>query len=203
MKLNPDNDVYTGDLSILNIRKQAWINADTRTKIYKKLTPVVLLIGLLCIIIVGLKFGNGDTMAERLPLHISIWITALVAYLVARQGKVIAARPFSGFHSARFEADDDTLYYVYQQGMSLRTYYIKDDDIQRIYRDDEAGVLLIEGNATINIQRRKSETEEHVSSFYALVPFDKYDLDDLLKPYLKKVKKADGKLKERYMNEES
>ena len=59
-------------------------------------------------------------------------------------------------------------------------------------------MLLIEGDAAINIQTRKGETEENVSEFYALVPFDKYDLDDLLAPYKKKVKKADGELRERF-----
>lgn len=201
MKLNPENDVYAGDLSILNIRKQAWTSADTRTEKYKILTPAVLVIGLICIIIVAVKHGGGETMMERLPVHLSIWITALVTYLVTRQGKKIAAQPFNGFHSARFEVDDDTIYYVYQQGMSLRTYYIHDDDIKGIYRDDEAGVLYIEGDAVINIQKRKGETEEKVDRFYALVPFDKYDLDDLLKPYSKKVRKANGKLKEKFMQE--
>ena len=32
----------------------------------------------------------------------------------------------------------------------------------------------------------------------ALVPFDKYELDDLLAPYKRKVVKADGKLRENF-----
>lgn len=102
---------------------------------------------------------------------------------------------------AHFEVDEDTVYYQYQKGMSLRTYYIKDNDIKKIHRDDEAGVLFIEGDATVNIQTRKAETEEKVSEFYALVPFDKYDLDDLLEPYKRKVVKANGKLREKYTTE--
>jgi hypothetical protein len=102
---------------------------------------------------------------------------------------------------AHFEVDDDTVYYQYQKGLSLRTYYIKDKDIKKIYRDDEAGVILIEGDATVNVQTRKSETEEKVSEFYALLSFDKYDLDDLLQPYKNKVKRVDGKLREKYSEE--
>lgn len=138
---------------------------------------------------------------SQLPLHISIWVTALVTILVARKGKRVSEQPFSGFHMARFEVDDDTVYYVYQKGMSLKTYYIHDKDIRKIYRDDKAGVLLIEGNATVNTQTRKNESEEKVDKFYALVPFDKYDLDDLLKPYKKKVKNADGQLRYQYTEE--
>ena len=106
--------------------------------------------------------------------------------------------PFNGFHNARFEVSDDTVYYVYQQGMKLKTYYIRDAQIKKIIRDDEAGVLCIEGKATLNTQTRDSETEENLDKFYALVPFDKYELDDLLAPYKKKVVKSDGKLRESF-----
>ena len=148
-----------------------------------------------------LQVRGGTTKLSQLPLHLSIWITALAGYLTARQGKKISEQPFSGFHMARFEADDDTVYYIYQKGMSLRTYYIHDKDIKKIYRDDEAGVILIEGDATINIQTRKNETQEKVSEFYALVPFDKYDLDDLLQPYGKKVKNSKISLRQKYIDE--
>lgn len=198
MKLNPDNDVYTGDLSILNIRKQAWSKGEKKADKYRKASYVVLAVGLICLIYASTRTLGGETMMSQLPLHLIIWTTALITFLVVRQGKKISEIPFNGYHSARFEVDDDTVYYVYQQGMSLRTYYIHDSDIRRIYRDDEAGVVVFEGDAAINIQKRNSETEEKVSEFYALIPFDKYDLDDLLQPYRKKVVSANGRLRERY-----
>lgn len=138
---------------------------------------------------------------SQLPLHITIWVTALVVILISRQGKKVSEQPFSGFHMARFEVDDDTVYYIFQKSMSLQTYYIKDKDIRKIYRDDEAGVLRIEGEATLNIQTRKNETQQKVTDFFALVPFDKYDLDDLLKPYKKKVVNVNGKLRSVYTEE--
>ena len=201
MKLNPDNDVYQGDLSTLNVRKQAWSNAEKSSIKYRNASWIVLAIGFCIIVYVMLQVRGGTTKLSQRPLHLSSWITALAGYLTARQGKKISEQPFSGFHMARFEADDDTVYYVYQKGMSLRTYFIHDKDIQKIYRDDEAGVILIEGDATINIQKRNEETQEKVSKFYALVPFDKYDLDDLLQPYKKHVRKCDGKLREKYSAE--
>ena len=60
---------------------------------------------------------------------------------------------------------------------------------------------MIEGNAVINTERRGGESEETVTEFYALVPFDKYDLDDLLQPYGKKVKNAKGSLRQKYIDE--
>ncbi len=198
MTLNPDNDIYQGDLATLNRNKQAWSSADDTSARFRIAAWAVVAIGFLCIIYVYTRVRGGTTTMSQLPLHISIWVTALLAIFVSKRGKKISERPFAGFHMAHFEADDDTVYYQYQKGMSLRTYYIKDKNIKKIYRDDSAGVLLIEGDAAINIQTRKGETEENVSEFYALVPFDKYDLDDLLAPYKKKVKKADGELRERF-----
>ncbi len=200
MKLNPSNDVYPGDLSILNIRKQQWAKGEEKSRIYTILSVVILIGGLICMIIVNNKFG-GTTMMSQLPLHITIWITALLAFLTSRKGKQLSQAPFFGYHDARFETDDDTLYYRYQQGMTLRTFIIKDSKIHKITRDDEWGVILIEGDGTVNIERRGGETEEQVQEFYCLVPFDKYDLDDLLQPYGKKVKSVKGSLRQKYIDE--
>lgn len=201
MTLNPNNDVYQGDLSTLNVRKQAWSRGDVTSQKYRYAAWVVLAIGFCVIIYVMLKVRGGTTALSQLPLHISIWVTAILALIVARQGKKVSEQPFAGFHMARFEVDDDTVYYVYQKGMSLKTYFIKDNAIRRIYRDDDAGVLLIEGDAVVNTQTRKEELQENVTEFYALVPFDKYDLDDLLQPYKKKVHNVNGQLREKYTAE--
>ena len=200
MKLNPNNDVYPGDLSILNIRKQQWAKGEERSKVYNIGAVVILVAGLICMILVNNRFG-GTTMKSQLPLHFTIWITALLAFLFSRKGKKISQAPFFGFHDARFETDDDTLYYRYQQGMTLRTFIIKDNNIHKITRDDEWGVILIEGDGIVNIERRGGETEEKVSEFYCLVPFDKYDLDDLLQPYGKKVKSSKVSLRQKYIDE--
>lgn len=200
MKLDPKNDVYPGDLSILNIRKQDWAKGEERSKIYTILSFVILIAGLITMILVSNK-NKGGTMMSQLPLHITIWTTALLAFLTARKGKQLSQAPFYGFHDARFETDDDTLYYRFQKGMTLRTYIIKDKDVKRITRDDDWGVICINGDAVVNIERRGGETEEKVDEFYALVPFDKYDLDDLLQPYGKKVKSANGTLRQKYIDE--
>ena len=201
MKLDPNNDVYQGDLATLNKYKQAWSSAEETSARYRIAAWVVVAVGFICIIYTYTKVRGGTTTLSQLPMHIAIWVTALLAIYVSKRGKKISEQPFAGFHMAHFEADDDTVYYQFQKGMSLRTYYIKDKDIKKIYRDDEAGVLLIKGDGVLNIQTRKNETEEKVSEFYALVPFDRFDLDDLLQPYKKKVKKADGTLREKYSEE--
>ena len=198
MRLDPNNDKYPGDLGLLNKRKHQWSKTEDRGVKYKYGSFAVLAAGFAAIVFVASKTPSG---ASQLPIHLTIWTVALLTYLVAHRGRVLSEAPFNGFHSARFEVSDDTVYYVYQQGLKLKTYYIRDANIKKIRRDDESGVLCIEGKATINIQSRNDETEESLDKFYALVPFDKYELDDLLAPYKRKVVKADGTLRQKYSEE--
>ena len=196
MKLDPNNDVYPGDLGILNARKHKWAKGTKKGYGFKIASYAILAAGLVVIISVALRTQGAES--SQLPVHLTIWTVAALTFIAARRGKRMSQDPFNGFHNARFEVSDDTVYYVYQQGMKLKTYYIRDAQIKKIIRDDEAGVLCIEGKATLNIQTRDSETEESLDKFYALVPFDKYELDDLLAPYKRKVVKADGKLRENF-----
>lgn len=201
MRLDPNNDMYPGDLNLLNKRKHQWSKGEEKGTKYRRGSFAILAVGFAAILYVASKTQGGSAGMDQLPIHLTIWTVALLTYLVAHRGRVVSEAPFDRFHSARFEVSDDTVYYVYQQGLKLKTYYIKDKDIKKIRRDDEAGVLCIEGEASINIQSRGSETEEKTNEFYALVPFDKYDLDDLLAPYKRKVARADGKLREKYSQE--
>ena len=194
MKLDPNNDVYPGDLGILNARKHMWAKGTKKGFKFKIASYAILAAGLVVIVSVALKTQSAES--SQLPVHLTIWTVAALTFIVARRGKRMSQEPFNGFHNARFEVSDDTVYYVYQQGMKLKTYFIRDSQIKKIRRDDEAGVLCIEGKATLNIQTRDSETKESLDKFYALVPFDKYELNDLLAPYKKKVVKSDGKLRE-------
>ena len=196
MKLDPNNDVYPGDLGILNARKHKWAKGTKKGYGFKIASYGILAAGLAVIISVALRTQGAES--SQLPVHLTIWTVAALTFIAARRGKRMSQDPFNGFHNARFEVSDDTVYYVYQQGMKLKTYYIRDAQIKKIIRDDEAGVLCIEGKANLNIQTRDSETKESLDKFYALVPFDKYELDDLLAPYKKKVVKSDGKLRESF-----
>ena len=188
--------MYPGDLGILNSRKHRWAKGTAKGSGFRIASYAILAAGLAVIVNVALRTQGAES--SQLPVHLTIWTVAILTYIVARRGKRLSQDPFNGFHNARFEVSDDTVYYVYQQGMKLKTYYIRDAQIKKIIRDDEAGVLCIEGKATLNIQSRNSETEESLDRFYALVPFDKYELDDLLAPYKRKVTRADGKLRESY-----
>ena len=100
MKLNPDNDIYQGDLTTLNANKQAWSRGETGSSRFRIASWIVLGIGFIFIVIAMLKTRGGETILSQLPLHLSIWATAIAAILVSRQGKRRSEKPFAGFHMA-------------------------------------------------------------------------------------------------------
>ena len=78
MKLNPDNDIYQGDLTTLNRYKQAWSSAEESSARYRTAAWVVVAVGFLCIIYVYTRVRGGTTTMSQLPLHLTIWATALL-----------------------------------------------------------------------------------------------------------------------------
>ena len=195
--IDKDNDKYFGDLPLFNKRRQAWSASHPQYRMYRILTFAVLFVGLAIMVYLALRIGDEGSMN---PLYVAILGTAAAAFLVAYAGKRIYEQPFNKFQSARFEATDTGLYYIYQKGMTLNTYLIKDKDIRRIVRDDQAAVILIEGPAELQVQSRKGTEHSRVDHLYALVPCDEFDLDDLLEPYGDLVSVEPGTLRERSLH---
>ena len=83
MKLNPDNDNYQGDLTTLNKNKQAWSTAEASAAKFRYASWAVVAIGFLAIVFTYTRVKGGTTTMSQLPLHLSIWITAILAILVA------------------------------------------------------------------------------------------------------------------------
>ena len=111
MRLDPNNDKYPGDLSLLNKRKHQWSKGEKKGTSYRIGSFAVLVAGFAAIMYVASKTQSG---ASQLPVHLTIWTVALITYLVAHRGRVLSEAPFNGYHSARFEVSDDTVYYIYQ-----------------------------------------------------------------------------------------
>ena len=64
MKLDPNNDVYPGDLSILNVKKQDWAKGEEHSKIYSILSFVILIAGLIAMIFVNSRYGGTTTLLQ-------------------------------------------------------------------------------------------------------------------------------------------
>ena len=144
-----NNDKYLGDLNLLNRRKNEWYAAHPKYKLYRLLTFLVFGLGCFGIYKAYLFTQGGSTAKEMLPLHASIWVTGLATILVNRLGKKVYEKPFGAIHSARIEAAPKGLYYIYQQGMMMITYYIKDKDLKEIIRDDEVNCLYFKGKGML------------------------------------------------------
>ena len=198
-----NNDKYLVDLGLLNKRKHAWNGMHPKFRMYRAL--VFLMFGLGCIGIYRAFIATQGATTTRgiLPLHLAIWGTGLITILAHYFGKKQYEKPFGGIHSARFEAAPKGIYYIYQQGMKLITYYIKDKDIREIIRDDEAHCLYIKGKGMLEVTMRKEKRQHSIHGIYALISFDEYDLDDLLEPYGELVKSAPGTLRSQFLSEGS
>lgn len=198
-----NNDRYLGDLNLLNKRKNEWYTMHPKFKMYRMITFIVFFIGCIGIYKAFMMTQGAQSTKEILPLHISIWITGIAVILVNRFGKKVYEKPFGSIHSARIEAAPKGLYYIYQQGMMMVTYYIKDKDLREIIRDDEANCLYFQGKGMLEVKTRKGTMQHSINGMYALVGFDEYDLDDLLEPYGELVKVAPGTLRKKYLEEGS
>lgn len=198
-----NNDKYLGDLNLLNKRKNEWYTMHPKFKMYRMITFIVFFIGCFGIYKAFMMTRDAKTTMEILPLHVSIWITGIAVILANRFGKKVYEKPFGSIHSARIEAAPKGLYYIYQQGMMMVTYYIKDKDLREIIRDDEANCLYFQGKGMLEVKTRKGVMQHSINGMYALVGFDEYDLDDLLEPYGELVKVAPGTLRKKYLEEGS
>lgn len=191
-----DNDRYLADMPLFQKRKVKWGETHPLFKKLRKLVWGSLAVGCVAVgITYFLTKDLPETNKNVLPLFIAIWVTMAFTYAFGRVGKQIYEQPFYGLHNCRFEASDYGLYYIYQQGMTLVTYYIKDKNIKEIIRDDECSAVCIRGHADTEVHGRKGIEEKPVEELYALISFDEYDLDDLLAPYGDLVKVAPGTLR--------
>lgn len=201
--IDQNNDKYLSDLGTLNRRKNEWYEKHPKHKMYKSFAFIALGIGCVVIWRMYLLTEDATTTKDMLPLHLAIWGTALVTFLVNRYGKKIYEKPFGSLHSARLEAAPKGIYYIYQQGMMLVTYFIKDKDLREIIRDDEANCLYFRGKGMLEVQTRNQSAQHSIDGIYALIGFDRYDLDDLLEPYGDIVTVAPGTLRRKYLEEGS
>lgn len=197
-----DNDRYLADMPLFQKRKVKWGELHPLFKKLRKLVWGSLGVG--CIAVALAYYFTKDlpdTRANSMPLFIAIWVTLMFVYAFTRVGKQHYEKPFYGLHNCRVEASDHGLYYIYQQNMTLVTYYIKDKNIEEIIRDDECGAIYIKGHADTETRDRKGIVEGTVEEQYILVSFDEYDLDDLLAPYGDMVKVEPGTLRMKYVRE--
>ena len=172
-----------------------WAEAHPTRRKQNSVVGVTLLIGL-GIILGMLYYTIKNTSVPQWYLHVSIWAAALIIFIAGRQRNSISNPPFKGLLNVRYEMSDEGIYYIYQEKLTVYTFFIADDDIEEIVYDDEFQVLHIVGKGKISAQTRKGVTEPTpVDDYYCLLPYDEFDIDDILNPYGEIVKRVHGDLR--------
>lgn len=197
---NENKDIYRADLLLLKKRTVAWTEAHAKWKTYQRGILLVCVLGLCAIFFTLTKVTGTTGMMNQLPLHISIWATAIAVYLAARFAYNTCKPPFKSFANARFEMSDEGIAYVYQRKMREYMYFIEDENIEEMIYDDEMHVLYIKGKARLDcLDRKRGKTTQELEEFYAILAFDEYDADDLLEPYSEIVRKEPGTLRAKFV----
>ena len=81
-------------------------------------------------------------------------------------------------------------------------YEIKDKNIKEWVVDEEAWCFYFGGKAEISRNTKEGfEKMAEVKGFYMLIPFDEFEVDDIIAPYGDLVTRADGTLRRRFISE--
>ncbi len=201
--MEQDNDVYHGDLLMLKKDTVDWTESHKAWKFYRTLLIIATVGGLALVLFVLYKMGaQRDMDSKQLPLHISIWVTFLAMYIVGSKSSKLCKPPFNSLHNVRIEMSDTGIYYVYQRKMKEYIYYIKDENIEEMIYDSERRAMYIKGKARIkHVSRSGDITSWDTDEMYMMMPFDRFDIDDMFEPYGDRVKFEPGTLREKFSKE--
>ena len=192
---NNERDIYYCQLPLVKMLCNRWAEAHPARKKQNAVVGATLIIGL-GIILSMLYYTIKHTSVPQWYLHVSIWVAALIVFVAGRQRNSICNPPFKGLLNVRYEMSDEGIYYIYQEKLTVYTFFIADDDIEEIIYDDEFQVLHIVGGGEVSAETRKGVTKPtSVTGYYCLLPYDEFDIDDILNPYGEIVKRVHGDLR--------
>lgn len=197
-----ENDIYYGDLMLLKKRVSEWSELHPKSRIIKflKLATVVICFGM----IFGAYFYDPVAASKSgLSLFtVTIAVAFIIMILVGRKINSTLQPPFRKLYNARFEASDEGIICYFQQQMAEYRYFIKDKNIKEWVVDKLAHCMYIEGNANFSMTTKEgSQNLGTVDAFYMLIPFDDFDLADLIEPYGDLVQIQEGTLRARFETE--
>ena len=196
-----DNDIYYGDLLLIKKRVNEWAESHPRGA-WNKYGKIVL--GVACLAaIIGAYYLDPNASTKRLS---TLTVTMLVAFTLciigARQLNVMTQPPFGKLFNIRFEASTKSIICFYQQGMTEYMYEIKDNNIREWVVDEKSWCFYFGGKGELSRNTKEGfERMGTVKGFYMLIPFDEFEVDDIIAPYGDLVTRANGTLRERFLKE--
>lgn len=196
--MDKETDIYYGDLMLLKRRINEWAASHPKNKVSQIAKYATVALGFAAMI--GAYYYDPAAAAEqRISLFTcTIFFAFLAMIFVSRKVTAILQPPFKKLYNVRIEASDDGIFCYYQQKMIEYSYFIKDKDIREWIIDSDTNSMYIKGKA--ELQRATKEGPERVGSvgeFYMLIPFDQFDLDDLIEPYGDLVQYQNGTMRNR------
>lgn len=195
---NNERDIYYCQLPMVKMLCNRWAEAHPTRRKQNSAVGVTLILGA-AIILGMLYYTIKHANAPQWYLHVSIWVAALIIFMAGRQRNLISNPPFKGLLNVRYEMSDEGIYYIYQEKLTVYTFFIADDDIEEMIYDDEFQVLHIIGKGEVSSETRKGVTEPtSVNDYYCLLPYDEFDIDDILNPYGDMIKRVHGDLRRDY-----
>lgn len=200
--MSKENDIYYGNLMLLKQRVNAWATSHPLHLISVVAKFGTAIIGFAAMFYVYYKDPVEAAKQSITPFTLTILIAFLAMIFVARKVNSILQPPFAKLYNARFEASDDGIYCFYQQKMAEFHYYIKDKNIKEWTIDRKTNCMYIKGKADLSkVTREGEENVGPIDALYMLIPFDEFDLDDLIAPYGDLVQFKDNTMREQYTSE--
>ncbi|MBQ0004856.1 MAG: hypothetical protein KBS68_03215 [Clostridiales bacterium] len=193
-----ENDIYYGDLMLLKRRVNEWAASHPKNKLFQ-LTKIGVLLAGFGAMILAYMVNPAAAQEQRVSLFTCTIFFAFVAMItVARKITSTLQPPFNKLYNVRFEASDEGILCYYQQKMVEYNYYIKDKNIKEWIIDSDVNCMYIRGKAELTKATKEGpERVGSVEAFYMLIPFDQFDLDDLVEPYGNLVQYQNGTMRDR------
>lgn len=192
---NDERDIYYCQLPFVKMLTNMWAEAHPNRKQEKIIVILSIIVGF-ALILGTFYFITINKGARQWQLHISIWIAALIIYLAAKHRNNESIPPFQGIVNVRYEMSDKGIYYIFQKKLTVYTFFIADNDIKEIIYDEKFQILYLKGDGIMTLQSRSGISKpEPKNEQYCLMPYDKFDIDDILEPYGDMVKRVNGDLR--------
>lgn len=196
-----ENDIYFGDLMLVKKRVTAWSEKHPRGNI-NLIGKVIIAILCLGAIVTAYHFDPNGSTQRLSPLTITIFFSFVIAIFAARGINKLTQPPFAKLYNVRFEASTRSIICYYQQGMTEFLYEIKDKNIKEWIVDEDAWCFYFKGKGEISRNTKQGfERMSDVREFYMIIPFDEFEVDDLIAPYGDLVTRADGTLRKKVVDE--
>ena len=194
-----NRDIYYCKLPYIKMLQMKWAGAAPNRKKSMRILLLTCLVGLALILTVQFRTMQVGSNANKYEIHFAIWGAAILIALAGYHRNKVCNPPFQKMANVRVEMADEGIYYIFQRSLTVTEVFFADDTIEEMIFDEEFKVLYIRGEGKVRNMTKDGPVEKpDVSEFYMLLPYDKYDIDDMLEPYGERAVRVSGQLRKRY-----